>query len=78
MAMRQPEFMKEKNWYYFDDEECFVHRLTKYAPEEVYQSYKIYLEDCLINEQIDELDYEYLLEELENIAKEKVNNLFGV
>lgn len=78
MAMRQPEFMKDETWYYFDDEECFVYRLTKDAPEEVYQSYKIYLEDCLINEEIDELDYEYLLENLENNTKEKVNDLFGV
>ena len=40
--------------------------------------YRIYLEDCLINEEIDDLDYEYLLENLENNTKEKVNDLFGV
>lgn len=78
MAMGQQKFMEQENWYYFDEEKYFIFRLTSDAPEEVYDSYKIYLEDCLINEQIDELDYEFLISELENFTKQTINNTFGV
>jgi hypothetical protein len=78
MAMSMPKFMENENWFYYDEEEFFIFKLTKEAPEEVYKSYKIYLEDCLINGQIDDIDYEYLVKELDQFDKEKVNSLFGV
>jgi hypothetical protein len=74
----EKDFLKNDNWYYYDDEDTFVFRLTENAPEEVYKSYIEYLEDCMINEEIDDMDYEYLVQELEQFKKQKVNNLFDL
>lgn len=39
MTLPKPYFMQNKEWYYFDEEE-FMYKLTKDAPDEAKQSYK--------------------------------------
>lgn len=39
MTTEEPYFMKDKRWYYFDEEE-FCYKLTDEAPEEAVESYK--------------------------------------
>lgn len=38
MILEQPYFMKNKDWYYFDDEE-FMYKLTEDAPKKAIDSY---------------------------------------
>lgn len=38
MTLLEPYFMKNKEWYYFDEEE-FCYKLTDKAPEEAKKSY---------------------------------------
>lgn len=39
MTLLEPYFMKNKEWYYFDEKE-FCYKLTDKAPEEAKKSYK--------------------------------------
>lgn len=78
MATHEWDFMKNDDWYYFDNVEYFTFRLTDKAPKEVYESYRVYLEDALYLEEISEFDYKELLEEIQSFEKEKIKNLFGV
>ena len=39
MTLLEPYFMKNKDWYYFDEKE-FCYKLTDKAPEEAKKSYK--------------------------------------
>ena len=43
----KPYFMKNKEWYYFDEKE-FVYKLTDKAPKEAKESYKQFY--MLLNE----------------------------
>lgn len=38
MQVEKPYFMKNKSWYYFDEEE-FVYKLTDKAPQKAIDSY---------------------------------------
>lgn len=78
MAMLKYKFMENENWFYYDNEEFFILKLTEEAPEDVYESYKTYLEDCLINEQIDEDDYEYLVNGFEQNQNNEMKKVFGM
>lgn len=39
MEVKKPYFMKDKSWYYFDEEE-FKYKLTDKAPQKAIESYK--------------------------------------
>lgn len=41
ITVEEPYFMKNKEWYYFDEEE-FKYKLTDKATEEAIKSYKEY------------------------------------
>lgn len=41
MILEEPYFMKNKEWYYFDEED-FIYKLTDKAPEKAKESYKEY------------------------------------
>lgn len=41
MRVEEPYFMKDKKWFYFDEEE-FKYKLTKEAPPEAKKSYNDY------------------------------------
>lgn len=39
MEQEKPYFMKNKEWYYFDEDD-FIYKLTNKAPKEAIESYK--------------------------------------
>lgn len=39
MEIKKPYFMKNKEWYYFDEKD-FIYKLTNKAPKEAIESYK--------------------------------------
>lgn len=78
MVMNKPYFMNKEDWFYYDEEEFFAYRLTNKAPKEAYESYKNYLDDSLKTLQIDEQDYDALLEELKKFEEQKAKELFGL
>ena len=43
MTLEEPYFMKNKDWYYFDEEE-FKYKLTDLATDKAKQSYKEFYE----------------------------------
>ena len=44
MTIHEPYFMKNKDWYYFDEKE-FKYQLTDKAPDKAKESYKEFYSD---------------------------------
>lgn len=44
MVAEEPYFMKNKEWYYFDEIE-FMYKLTQKAPKKAKESYEEYYEE---------------------------------
>lgn len=44
MTLEQPYFMKNKEWYYLDEEEL-MYKLTDKAPKKAKESYEEYYEE---------------------------------
>ena len=47
MIYDEPYFMKNKEWYYFD-EDAFMYKLTDKAPQKAIDSYKEYYADVYV------------------------------
>ena len=44
MTLQEPYFMKNKEWFYFD-EDAFMYKLTEKAPEKAKESYEEYYKE---------------------------------
>lgn len=51
MSVKQPYFLTNEDWYYFDENE-FRYKLTDKAPEEAVESYKQFYSDEYSDKQI--------------------------
>lgn len=75
MVYGNMKFMQDKNWYYYDNEEYNVYRLTPEAPEEVYDDYQNYLKTLIDFGEISKPIYNIIMKEIEN---DKVSQLYGI